>query len=286
MRPVLNNGAAGAGVDSAAHPTVPLRPLRFAQLLDEPFALIQAHLRPLAIIGTATFGVAFTLALAATWAVADLTNKSDAAIAWTAILSTLAAFWLARLVIRGTTTAIGVADYAGINMTTTAALHAATHHAGPLLVAQLLSSLIGIGIIALGLPLVITFPFALVWLAWVRARRFVIDPVIVGENASAGVAARRSRELVAPATWSTAGVWFTLRALFAVLIVPIFAIPLFASDFTGTHLWGVIALSIGAFLLLATVCTVVESATQVVVYFHRRCVREGIDIKIPVGGTR
>ncbi|WP_280205899.1 hypothetical protein [Nocardia cyriacigeorgica] len=55
MPPAETAGAVGAGNDpvpGSLGTTVPIRPMTFRELLDTPFALIQAAIRPLAHSGS------------------------------------------------------------------------------------------------------------------------------------------------------------------------------------------------------------------------------------------
>ncbi|MFE6922623.1 hypothetical protein ACFVAV_16415 [Nocardia sp. NPDC057663] len=294
MRPAVEAvGAVGAGIEPAqapaptppSPPTVPIRPLRFRELLDEPFALIQAHIRALAALGGAALVLTVLGVLGVTGLVSHLTDGSDDGTAWAAVLATAAGVWLLRLVLRGTTVAIALADFGGVRYGARAGLRAAARRAGPLVLAQVMFSLTGIGVLLVGSLLIVTYPLALIWLSSVRARRFVAEPVILGEQAGFGVAVARSKELVQGADWTFAGLWLTQRLIFAVLAVPAFGIPFFLSDFSGTHRWAFITLLVGGLLLVVTVGEIIEATSRVLCYIDRRCTREGMDIRIP-GGTR
>ncbi|MGW5920427.1 hypothetical protein ACWFPY_15655 [Nocardia fluminea] len=289
MRPADTVGAVGAGVDPAPvpapvppmPPTVPIRPLRFRELLDEPFALIQAHIRTFAVLGGGALVIGVLVALGVTGLVSHLTDGSDAGTAWAAILATATCVWLVRLVLRGATVAIALADFHGVRYGVLDGMRAAGRRATPLALAQIMFTLTGIGVLLVGSVLVITYPLALIWLSYVRARRFVTEPAIVAEHAGFGLGVARSKELVHGADWPTAGLWLTQRCVFAVLAVPAFGIPFFLSDFSGTHRWAVITLLVGGFLLVVTVSEIVEATSRVLCYISRRCVREGMDIRIP-----
>ncbi|MFD3595427.1 hypothetical protein ACFWU5_22105 [Nocardia sp. NPDC058640] len=294
MRPPVETvGAVGAGIDPARRssslpptpPTVPVRPLRFRELLDEPFALIQAHLRAFAVLGGGALVVGVLVVLAFTGTVSHLTDGSDAGTGWAAVLSTATCVWVVRLVLRGATTAIALADFNGVRYGVLDGLRGASHHAGALISAQIMFTLSGVGVLLLGSILIITYPLALIWLSNVRARRFVTEPVIVAEGVGFGVAVGRSKELMHGAVWSTAGLWLTQRLLFAALAVPAFGIPFFLTDVSGTHQWAVITLLVGGCLLVVVVSEIVEANSRVLCYISRRCVREGLDIRIP-GGRR
>lgn len=266
-------------------PTVPIRPLRFRELLDEPFALLQAHLRPLATLGGLGLAIALPVTLGITGLVAELTDDDDAAVGWTAVGITALAIWLLRFVLRGATVVIGLADLAGVRLTLGAALRGWTSRIGPLTVAQLMFTLIGLGVLVPGAVLVLTYPFALLWLAFLRGRRVVVEPVILAEQLAHGAAVRRSKELTDGAGSTMAGMWLCQRLLFALLAVPLFGVPFYLSEFTGTHRWAVTGLLIGGTLLVTVIAEIIESAGRVVVYVDRRCARDGMDIRIP-GGTR
>ncbi|WP_378603824.1 hypothetical protein [Nocardia lasii] len=255
--------------------------MRFRELLDEPFALIQAHLRVFAVLGGAALVSGVLIVLGVTGLISHLTDGSDAGTAWGAILATAACMWLMRLGLRGATVAVVLADFGGVRYGVRGALQAAARHATPLVLAQIMFSLTGIGVLLVGSILIITYPLALIWLAHVRARRFVTEPVIIAENASWRLGAARSKELMHGAVGSTAGLWLTQRCFFAVLAVPAFGIPFFLSDFSGTHRWAFIALLVSGFLLVVTVAEIVEAASRALAYTSRRCVREGLDIRIP-----
>ncbi|MEV6063461.1 hypothetical protein ACIGO9_00910 [Nocardia asteroides] len=293
MRPVEAVGAVGAGTEPARAPaptphpppTVPIRPLRFRELLDEPFALIQAHIRALAALACGVLALTLLGVLGVTGLVSHLTDGSDAGTAWAAVLGTAAGIWLLRLVLRGPTIAIALADVGGARRGAVDGLRTAARHAGPLVLAQVMFSLIGIGVLTIGSLLIITYPLALLWLSNLRARRFATEPVILAEGAKFGVAVARSKDLVQGADWTVAGLWLTQRVIFAVLAVPAFGIPFFLSDFSGTHRWAFLALLVGGVLLVVTIGEIVEATSRVLVYVDRRCQREGMDIRIP-GDTR
>ncbi|WP_069165319.1 hypothetical protein [Nocardia altamirensis] len=255
--------------------------MTFRELLDVPFALVQANLPALAVLSAATFVLAELLVVAVTVGVSSMTDGSDAATAWAAVLSTACCAWLMRLVLRGTTVAIGLASIAGAPIGWRAALGRLGARIGPLLIFQLLYTTVGLGILALSVPLIITFPFGVVWLAWLRAKRFVVVPVVFAERASHRTAAARSKLLAAGAEWSVVGLWFVQRFLLGLLCVPLLGIPWYLSDFSGTHRWQVIVLLTGGALLIVAFGEVVEAATRVVSYVDRRCRREGADIRIP-----
>ncbi|WP_280495711.1 hypothetical protein [Nocardia asiatica] len=91
----------------------------------------------------------------------------------------------------------------------------------------------------------------------------------------------RAKLLAEGAQWPITGLWIAQRALFGLLAVPLLAVPLFVSDFSGTHKWPVIVLTTSAVLLLTAFGEVVEASSRVVCYIDRRCRREGLDIRVP-----
>ncbi|WP_406268535.1 hypothetical protein OH799_24600 [Nocardia sp. NBC_00881] len=285
MRPAADPaGAVGAEADpvpGSSETTVPIRPLTFRELLDVPFALIQANIRALAGLSVAGLLAAEAVVVAVTAGGSALTDGSDAGTAWAAILSTAACAWLLRFVLRGATVAIGLATVTGTPIGWRTALGRFCGTFGSLLKFQLLFTLMGVGVMAVCGMLIVTLPLALVWLGWLRARRWAAVPVLFVERTSHRDAVARSKLLVEGADWPTAGLWTTQRALFGLLTVPLLGIPWFLADFSGTHRWPVIVLSTGAVLLLTAFGEVVEASSRVVCYIDRRCRREGLDIRIP-----
>ncbi|WP_406235054.1 hypothetical protein [Nocardia sp. NBC_01009] len=285
MQPAAEQaGAVGAGdhpSPGSPGPTVPIRPLRFRELLDEPFALIQANIVVLACSTVVGLVVAELIVVAITAGVSHLTHGSDQGTRWAAILSTAACAWLLRFVLRGLTVAIGLASVAGSPIGWRTALRRTATVGTPLLVFHVLFTLVGVSVLALGSILVVTFPLGLLWLGYLRAQRFVAVPVMFVERASHATAVARSQLLVAGAEWPTAGLWLCQRGLMVLLAVPLLGIPWFLSDFSGTHRWQVIVLTTSAVLLIVAFGEVVEAATRVVSYVDRRCRREGLDIRVP-----
>ncbi|MEV6428381.1 hypothetical protein [Nocardia sp. NPDC051463] len=285
MQPAAEQaGAVGAGdhpSPGSPGPTVPIRPLRFRELLDEPFALIQANIVVLACVTVVGLVVAELIVVAITAGGSHLTHGSDQGTRWAAILSTAACAWLLRFVLRGLTVAIGLASVSGSPIGWRTALRRTATVGIPLLVFHVLFTLVGVSVLALGSILVVTFPLGLLWLGHLRAQRFVAVPVIFVEQASHATAVARSRLLVAGAEWPTAGLWLCQRGLTVLLAVPLLGIPRFLSDFSGTHRWQVIVLTTSAVLLIVAFGEVVEAATRVVSYVDRRCRREGLDIRVP-----
>ncbi|WP_244891855.1 hypothetical protein [Nocardia beijingensis] len=277
-------GAVGAGTDpvpGSPGATVPIRPLSFRELLDVPFALIQANIRALAGLSVPGLLLAETVVVAVTAGGSALTGGSDTGTAWSAILATAACAWLLRFVLRGTTVALGLATVGGAPIDRRTALRRFGATLGPLLVFQLLFTMVGVGVLAVsGLPIV-TLPLAGIWLGWLRARRWVAVPVLFVERTSHRDGVARAKLLAEGAEWPTTGLWIVQRALFTLLAVPLLAIPLFVSDFSGTHRWPVLVLTTSAVLLLTAFGEVVEASSRVVCYVDRRCRREGLDIRIP-----
>ncbi|MEV6320486.1 hypothetical protein AB0M45_04715 [Nocardia sp. NPDC051787] len=282
-------GAVGAGTDpvpGSPGTTVPIRPLSFRELLDLPFALIQANIRALAGLGLAGLFAAEAVVVAVTAGVSWLTDGSDAGTAWAAILSTAACAWVLRFALRGTTVALGLATVGGAPIGWRTALGRCAAIFGPLLVFQLLFTSVGVGVIALSSPLIVTLPLALLWLGRLRARRWITVAVLFVEGTSHRDGVARAKLLGEGAEWQTTGLWIAQRALFGLLAVPLLAIPWFITDFSGTHRWPVIILSTAAVLLVTVFGEVVEASSRVVCYVDRRCRREGLDIRIPVRETR
>ncbi len=265
---------------------MPIRPLSFRELLDAPFALIQANIRAIAGLSVPGLLLAEAAVVAVTAGVSELTGGSDAGTAWAAILSTAACAWLLRFALRGTTVALGLATVGGAPIGRRTALRRFGATLGSLLVFQLLFTLAGVGVFAVsGLPIV-TLPLAVLWLGWLRARRWVAVPVLFVERTSHRDGIARAKLLAEGAEWPTVGLWIAQRALFGLLAIPLLAIPLYVSDFSGTHRWPVIVLTTSAVLLLTTFGEVVEASSRVVCYVDRRCRREGLDIRIPRQETR
>ncbi|MEU6833131.1 hypothetical protein ABZ894_31185 [Nocardia beijingensis] len=277
-------GAVGAGTDpvpGSPGTTVPIRPLSFRELLDVPFALIQANIRALAGLSVPGLLLAEAVVVAVTAGGSALTGGSDTGTAWSAILATAFCAWLLRFTLRGTTVALGLATVGGAPIDRRTAIRRFGATLGPLLVFQLLFTMVGLGVLAVsGLPIV-TLPLAGIWLGWLRARRWVAVPVLFVERTSHRLAVARAKLLAEGAEWPTTGLWIVQRALFTLLAVPLLAIPLFVSDFSGTHRWPVLVLTTSAVLLLTAFGEVVEASSRVVCYVDRRCRREGLDIRIP-----
>ncbi len=265
---------------------MPIRPLSFRELLDVPFALIQANIRALAGSGVTGLFIAEAVVVAVTAGVSGLTEGSDSGTAWAAILSTAACAWLLRFALRGTTVALGLATVGGAPIGLRTALRRFGATLGPLLVFQLLFTLVGLGVLAVGGVLIVTLPLAAIWLGWLRARRWVAAPVLFAEHTSHRHGVARAKLLAEGAEWSITGLWIAQRALYGLLAIPLLAIPLFVSDFSGTHRWPVIVLATSAVLLLTAFGEVVEASARVVCYVDRRCRREGMDIRIPRQETR
>lgn len=273
-------GAPDFGPDSGE--SVPIRPLSFRELLDLPFAAIQADIKKLAALGLAGLVLAEDIVVAVTVSGSAATQGSDAGTAWSAILSTAVTGWLLRLFLRGVTTPIGLAGIHGTPMTWRGALGRLGNRFGPLLRDRLLYTLLGVGLPAVGVLVAFAGIFGTVpLLGWLRARRQCLVPVLFEERATYRDAVGRAKILAAGAEWRLAGLWLALRALFLVVAVPLLSVPLFISDFSGTHRWAVIVLASSGVLLIAAFTEVVDAATSVVVYVDRRCRREAMDVRIP-----
>lgn len=263
--------------------SIPVRPLSFRESVDLPFAVIQADIRKLIVFVVAGLVLAEDLVVATTSGFSILTDGSDTGTAWSAILSTAVTAWLLRLFLRGVTVPIGVARIQGGASTWRAALRRFGGKFGPLVLDRLLYTVIGVLLPALGVVLVVVGLFGAVPLVgWLRARRMCVAPVLFAESASYGGAVGRAKILAAGAEWRLTGLWLSLRAVLLVVAVPLLGLPLFVSDFSGTHRWAVIVLSTASVLLIAAFAEVVDSATSVVTYLDRRCRREAWDVRIPV----
>lgn len=260
---------------------MPIRPLSFRELLDEPFALIQANIVVLACTTAIGLVLAELVVVGITGGISHLTDGSDAGTAWAAILTTAACAWLLRFLLRGMTVAVGLATVARSPIGWRTALGRVGAVAGPLLAFQVMYTLVGVGVLVGGSILIITYPLALIWLGYLRAGRFVAVPVIFVERTTHAGAVARSKLLVEGAQSSITGLWLACRALLVLIAVPLLGIPWYLADFTGTHRWQVIVLLTSAALLIITFGEVVESAMRVVSYVDRRCRREGLDIRIP-----
>ncbi|APA94748.1 hypothetical protein [Nocardia seriolae] len=275
------------GEPTSADPVVvPIRPMQFRELLDLPCALIQARIKTLAALLGVAVAVASALAVAGAVLAALASHDSDSGTFWGALLVTLVCAWAVRLFVRGVTVPIGLSVVHRQRLDWRGALRRMTSVAGPLLAYQVMYTLIGVGVLTLGAPLMVTVPFAVIWLAWLRGRRATLLPVVFDADARYGDAARRAKVLASGTEWQLVGLWLYLRGLLLVLLVPVLALPQFIADFSGTHRWTVTVLVITAALLMVALGELVESATQVVTYVDRRCRREAWDIPVPTGGGR
>ncbi|AYF74693.1 hypothetical protein D7D52_13375 [Nocardia yunnanensis] len=279
------SGSVG-GPTSTDPVVVPIRPMRFRELLDLPFALIQARITPLAAMLGAAVAVATAVAVAGTAAAAVLTGDSDAAAFWSALVIGLLCAWALRLFVRWVSVPLGLSVVYRRPLSWRGALKTGAAHAGPLLGYQAMYTLIGVGVLLLGSPLLFTLPIAAIWLAWLRGRRATALPLIVDRSLGYGAAVRHAKVLASGTEWQLVGLWLTLRGLLVALIVPLLALSQFIAGFSGTHRSTVTVLIIGAALLLVAFGELVESSSQVVTYVDRRCRREAWDIHVPAGGAR
>lgn len=277
---------------------MPIRPLSFRELLDAPFALLQADIRTLAG-GAAVLLVAGELVVAGSIGlVSQLTDGSDTGTALAALFATLGTAWVVRLLLRGVTVTTGLARVGGTPIRLRDSLRRTAGRLGPLLLTQLSFTAIGVavlGISALLFPFtffggllwfVVTYPCCLLWLAWLRARHLAAVPVLFAEGAGAGAALSRSGVLVANLRARRAGLWLCQRLLFTLLVAPLLGLVLFVGDISGTHRWAFLVLVTVAGLLLGAFTEIVESSARVTGYLDLRCRREGADIRIPDGGDR
>ncbi|MFC3963808.1 hypothetical protein [Nocardia jiangsuensis] len=279
-------GAVGVGGDpvpGSPGTTVPVRPLSFREQLDEPFALIQANVVALAVLTGAGIALAETLVFGVTALCSELSGGSDAGIAWGAVLGSALAILLLRFLIRGCTVALGLATLSGDRPGPVAALAALRPRLGGLLRFQLWFT--GVGVLVGGVVVPLTGGAGVLWLAYLRARYYLVIPLLLGERLPYGAAVARSRLLADRASWSLAWLWICRMLLLTVLAVPLFAIPLYLSDYTGTRRWAVILLITGGVLVIAAIGELIDAAGRVVCYVDRRCRREGLDIVV-TGGAR
>ncbi|MEV0249823.1 hypothetical protein AB0H76_24700 [Nocardia sp. NPDC050712] len=272
---------------------MPVRPLTFRELLDVPFALVQANIAVLAGLAAVGLVLAELFVLGFTLVIARLTGDSDAGIRWGAILAMLIAVWALRFLLRGTTVALGLADVAGHRLGRRAALERLRAVVVPLLLFELPYTLIWTVVFGLLALLVTAAPLlgltllsmlgllVLPLVGWLRARHYVAVPVIFAEQAGRAVAEARTKLLVSGKTWALAGLWLAHRGLLLLMMLPLFGLWLFLSDFSGTRMWTVVALTTTMLLLFLAVGEIVEAATRVVCYLDLRCRREGLDIRIP-----
>ncbi|WP_153341664.1 hypothetical protein [Nocardia aurantia] len=271
---------ADAGLD--APEAIPLRPLGFRELLDLPFALIQPQIATLGAVCGIGFAVAEGVVLAITAAISAATGGSDAGIAWTAIIATVLCGGALRFVVRGVTVPIGLARVRRRPIGARTALAEFGRNLGGLLILQIRYTLVGLGVLALGIPLLITLPPALLLLGWLRGRQFASVPVLFEERVPAGVAARRARTLAIGSEWRLARLSWTLRLVSLLLVPPLLGLMLFVSQISGTHLWPMIGLGVATALVAFTFTELVESAARVTAYIDRRCRREAWDVRLPV----
>ncbi len=259
---------------------MPIRPFTFRELLDTPFALIQANITALLALGAGGIVVAEIVVVALVASFSGLTGGSDAATWWSAILTTAVCVWLLRYVLRATTVALGLATVFGTRLDARGALAQLRGRALPLLIFQILFTLVGVSVTALCFTLVVTAPLVLPWLGRLRATRFAAVPAMFAEHADHAAAVGRAKLLVVGKEWTLTGLWAAQRALFVLLAIPLLGVPLFLSDFTGTHRWPVIVLLTSAIMLLVTFGEIVEASSRVLVYVDLRCRREGLDIRV------
>ncbi|WP_039821337.1 hypothetical protein [Nocardia testacea] len=302
MQPAADTaGSVGAGIHPegrARTATVPIRPLSFRELLDAPFALLQADIRTLAGAAAVLLVPGELVVAGSIGLVSQLTDGSDTGTALAALFATLGTAWVVRLVLRGVTVTTGLARVGGTPIRLRESLRRTAGRLGPLLLTQLSFTAIGVavlGISALLFPFtffggllwfVVTYPCCLLGLAWLRARHLAAVPVLFAEGAGAGAALSRSGVLVANLRGRRAGLWLCQRLLFTLLVAPLLGLVLFVGDISGTHRWAFLVLVTVAGLLLGAFTEIVESSARVTGYLDLRCRREGADIRIPDGDDR
>lgn len=261
---------------------MPIRPLAVRELLDLPYALIQARMAVIGGFAAVALVVAETVILGV--AVIVEAGIGHSAV-WPAVwIGALVAAWLTRLFMRGVVTVAGVGVLWGAPLGWRATASRMRAMAGPCLGVGLLQSAIGFGILLLMIPAAIIFPFGLIAVGWLRAPWFVAMPVVFAENARTRMANSRSRQLIRTAGRRIGGVWLLTRLILLVLVLPVLSIPLYLSTYSGTEFWSLVALTSTTILIGAMFTEVVESATRVVCYLDCRCRREALDITVPADG--
>lgn len=271
---------------------MPIRPLSFRELLDEPFALLQADIRvtagcagPLLVTGVAVVAAVIGL-------VSQLTDGSDTGTALAALCATLTVAWIIRVILRGVTVTTGLARAGGRPIGAQEALRQTGERLGPLLLTQASFTAIGLAVLA---PSLLFFPLGflgIIWfllvsplcwfgLAWLRAQHLVAAPVLFAEQTTARTALGRAGLLTGTLRMQRTGVWICRQLVYTVLTAPLLGLALFVSDISGTHRWPFLVLLTGTGLLLAACTEIAESSARVVGYLDLRCRREGMDIRIP-----
>ncbi|MGI5222118.1 hypothetical protein [Nocardia sp. CA-290969] len=297
MQPAADTaGSVGAGTDPehrAREATVPVRPLSFRELLDAPFALLQADIRTTAACAGLLLPAGEAAVAASIGLVSYLTGGSDEGTARATVCATLIAAWVLRVVLRAVSVTTGLARATGDPVGLREALRRTGDRLGPLLLTQL--SFTGIGLAALApsvllFPLgfvagliwfLITYPLCLLGLAWLRARHLVAVPVLFAERATARNALARAGLLTGSLRMQRTGLWICQRLVFVLLFAPLGGLAWFVSDISGTHRWPFLILFTATALLLVAFAELMESSARVVGYLDLRCRREGMDIRIP-----
>lgn len=262
---------------------VPIRPFGFRELLDVPFALIQANIKLLAGSALAVILAAESLVMVAAMVTSIESNGSGTAIGWTVAIGVLVAAWFVRLFLRATTTAIGMSSALGNQPTLRSTRAAVSAAAGPLVRVHLLWSLIGFGLVVLGAVVMAFVPIGVALVGFARAPGFLTTPIIFAERLGASAAMARSKVLRAGAIGRIGGLWLVMRAILVVLVLPVFGMALYVSSYSGTQRWPGIALIVTVVLLLVAFGEIVESSTAVVCYLDRLCAREAFDIRMALG---
>lgn len=276
---------------------MPIRPLSFRELLDAPFALLQADLRTTAVCAGLLLLAGEAAVAAFIGLVSYLTDGSDDGTALATLCATLIVAWIIRSVLRAVSVTTGLARATGTPISLRVALRRTGNRLGPLLLTQLSFTVIGIAALlpsVLLFPLgfaagliwfLLTFPLCLLGLAWLRARHLVAAPVLFAERTTARTALARSGLLTGSLRMQRTGLWICQRLVFALLIAPLGGLALFVSDFSGTHRWPFLVLFTATALLLVAFTELIESSSRVVGYLDLRCRREGMDIRIPADGV-
>jgi hypothetical protein len=275
--------------------TVPIRPLGYREILDLPFALIQANLKLLAsslLIAVVTAEVLVTLVgLIA----AGSSGAVDSDVELSVLIATFVAGWLVRVVLGSIAATAAAMTIHGSTVTPRTVLgrargyvigHAALQSwqlvlaAGVALVVVLFASDRAPAATLLILGLLV----ALGAFAYFAARGFVASGVLVDEDRSAYYAVRRSRELTTGATGQLLAIWASMYTVLTILALPLWFGPQYVAAAVDRMEWGELLLSSVSFLVVAAGCILVESSTRAVAYIDRRCRREALDLYAALPG--
>ncbi|NMN95646.1 hypothetical protein [Antrihabitans stalactiti] len=269
--------------------TVPIRPLGYREILDLPFALIQANLRLLATSMLIAVVAAEVLVALVGLIAAGSSGAVDSDVELSVLIATFVAGWLVRVVLGSIAATAASMTIHGSTVTTRAVLVRARGHVVGNAALQLWQLVLAAGValvvvlfasdrapaatlVILGLLL------ALGAFAYFAARGFVASGVLVDENRSAYDAVRRSRELTTGATGQLLAVWASMYTVLTVLALPLWFGPQYVDVAVDGMEWGELLLASVSFLVVAAGCILVESSTRAVAYIDRRCRREALDL--------